>query len=86
MHTQPYLPVGSPRGAEDVLQLEADPKRWVRDHFAQVDAAPQDQGLTCTPAPGWRSGCGQRPRQEKSSTGGAGGSPSYLAPEPDIPG
>lgn len=74
-HPQPYLPVGNPRGAEDILQLETDPKCRVRDHFAQVDAAPQDQGLTCTPAPGRRSGCGQCPRQEESGTGGAQGSP-----------
>lgn len=85
MQTQPYLPAGSPRAAEDVLQLEADPKRWVRDHFAQVDAAPQDQGLTCTPAPGWRSSWGQCPRQEGCGTG-SGGSPPYLSPEPGTPG
>lgn len=53
----------------------------MRDHFAQVDAAPEDQGLTCTPAPGWRTGCQQHPRQEGTDTG-SGGSPPYLAPEP----
>lgn len=48
-HSQPYLPTSSPRAAEDIFQLEADPECWVRDHFTQLDAAPQHQGLTCIP-------------------------------------
>jgi len=70
-HAQPYLPAGSARAAEDVLQLEADHERWVRDHFAQVDAAPQDQGLTRAPAPGWGRGC-ECPRQKGGGTGSGG--------------
>lgn len=57
-HTLPYLPTGSPSAAEDVFQLEADPKCRVRHHLTEVDAAPQHQGLTCTPAPGWRGTAG----------------------------
>lgn len=40
-HSQPYLPTSSPRAAEDIFQLEADPECRVRDHFTQLDAAPQ---------------------------------------------
>lgn len=39
----PYLAAGP--SADDVLQLEADPEGWVRNHLAQLQAAPQEQGL-----------------------------------------
>lgn len=39
----PYLAAGP--SADDVLQLEADTEGWVRNHLAQLQAAPQEQGL-----------------------------------------
>lgn len=65
----PYLAAGP--SADDVLQLEADPEGWVRNHLAQLQAAPQEQGLAC--------GTAGREEEEEEEEGSAAAVPCPAA-------